>query len=72
MLYDEPEHLQIHADQYRTDAHLPHFGQTAGLDAEDAIGVIDATVRAIVRDVDAATAQGRGARCRCSPSRCSR
>ena len=61
VLYDEPEHLQIHADQYRRDAHLPHFGQTAGLDADDAIGVIDTTVRAIVRDVDAATAQGGGA-----------
>jgi hypothetical protein len=50
-LYDEPEHLQIHADQYRKDGHLPHFGQTEGLDAEQSSTVIDATVRKIVGDV---------------------
>ncbi|MDQ7879161.1 hypothetical protein Q9R08_14320 [Microbacterium sp. QXD-8] len=60
VLYDEPEHLQIHADQYRTDAHLPHFGQTDGLGAEEAIAVIDTTVRGIVRDVDAAVADSGG------------
>ena len=54
VLYDEPEHLQIHADQYRHDAHLPHFGQTEGLTADEAIAVIDVTVRGIVDDVDAA------------------
>jgi len=58
VLYDEPEHLQIHADQYRHDAHLPHFGQTEGLGAEEAVAVIDDTVRGIVRDVDAAAACG--------------
>ncbi|MFE5409013.1 hypothetical protein [Microbacterium sp. NPDC056569] len=57
VLYDEPEHLQIHADQYRHDAHLPHFGQTEGLSAEQAIAVIDDTARGIVRDVETATAQ---------------
>lgn len=55
VLYDEPEHLQIHADQYRHDAHLPHFGQTEGLGADEAVAVIDDTVRGIVREVDAAT-----------------
>ncbi|MFK4834660.1 hypothetical protein ACI3KY_02905 [Microbacterium sp. ZW T2_14] len=61
VLYDEPEHLQIHADQYRTDAHLPHFGQTDGLGAEDAVAMIDATVRCIVHDVDAAVADSGAA-----------
>ncbi|WP_019180772.1 hypothetical protein [Microbacterium yannicii] len=54
VLYDEPEHLQIHADQYRKDAHLPHFGQTDGMAAETAVAVIDATVRGIVSDVESA------------------
>jgi hypothetical protein len=54
VVYDEPEHLQIHADQYRKDAHLPHLGQTDGLQAESAIAVIDATVRDIVTDVQRA------------------
>jgi hypothetical protein len=59
VLYDEPEHLQIHADQYRHDAHLPHFGQTDGLTTDEAIAVVDAAVRGIVRDVGtAATADG--------------
>jgi hypothetical protein len=61
VLYDEPEHLQIHADQYRRDAHLPHFGQTEGLAVQDAIALIDGTVRGIVRDVDAAAAAGGSA-----------
>jgi len=56
VLYDEPEHLQIHADQYRHDDHLPHFGQTDGLSAPEAVEVIDRTVRAVVHDVDEATA----------------
>ena len=54
VLYDEPEHLQIHADQYRHDDHLPHFGQTEGLTADESIAVIDRSVRRIVRDVEAA------------------
>nr|WP_201468845.1 hypothetical protein [Microbacterium hydrocarbonoxydans] len=55
MLYDEPEHLQIHADQYRRDAHLPQFGQTEGLPAEQAIAVIDAAVRRMIDTIDVAT-----------------
>ncbi|WP_312173401.1 hypothetical protein, partial [Microbacterium sp.] len=62
MLYDEPEHLQIHADQYRHDAHLPHFGQTEGLTADEAIAVIDATTRGIVDTIDRAAEAGGGAR----------
>lgn len=62
VLYDEPEHLQMHADQYRRDAHLPHFGQTDGLCTEDAIAVIDRTVRGIVRDVGTAVGESGDAR----------
>lgn len=53
VLYDEPEHLQIHADQYRKDAFLPHVGQTAGQDADAAIATITATVRDLVARTDA-------------------
>lgn len=61
VLYDEPEHLQIHADQYRKDAHLPHFAQTHGMDAQSSIEAIDNTVRTIVSEVDvAAGASGEG------------
>lgn len=55
VLYDEPEHLQIHADQYRRDDHLPHFGRTDGLTTDAAIATIDATVRNVVAEVAAAT-----------------
>jgi hypothetical protein len=36
LLYDEPEHLQINAGQYRKDAFLPHWGATDGLTLEQA------------------------------------
>lgn len=36
LLYDEPEHLQINASQYRKDAFLPHWGATDGLSLKDA------------------------------------
>lgn len=58
VLYDEPEHLQIHADQYRRDDHLPHFGRTDGLTAEESVAVIDRTVRGLVRDVREASESG--------------
>ncbi|TLS51649.1 hypothetical protein FE782_14200 [Paenibacillus antri] len=35
-LYDEPEHLQINAGQYRKDAFLPHWGATDGLSLAEA------------------------------------
>lgn len=31
LLYDEPEHLQINAGQYRKDGWFPHWGETEGL-----------------------------------------
>lgn len=60
VLYDEPEHLQIHGDQYRTDDFLPQFGDTSGMSAEAAIDTIDSAVRGIVDEVStAANASGR-------------
>jgi len=34
LLYDEPEHLQINASQYRKDGFYPHWGATDGLTLE--------------------------------------
>lgn len=36
LLYDEPEHLQINASQYRKDGFYPHFGATDGLALDEA------------------------------------
>ena len=60
MLYDEPEHLQIHGDQYRKDAFLPHFGDTTGMSTGAALDLIDATIRGIVSEVEHA-AEGQAA-----------
>jgi len=60
VLYDEPEHVQIHADQYRKDAFLPHFGDTTGLSADDSIALIDRTVRGIVQEVREAAQDPQG------------
>lgn len=57
VLYDEPEHLQIHGDQYRKDDFLPHFGDTSGMSAEAAIHTIDTAVRGIADDVASAAHQ---------------
>ncbi|WJH33816.1 hypothetical protein N6H14_28070 [Paenibacillus sp. CC-CFT747] len=35
LLYDEPEHLQINAGQYRKDGWYPHWGTTDGLSLEE-------------------------------------
>lgn len=62
VLYDEPEHLQLHASQYRKDAFLPHFGDTAGLSADESIDLIDTTIRGIVGDVAHAVDHGSAGR----------
>lgn len=61
VLYDEPEHLQINADQYRNDAFHPHFAKADGLAADEAADRIAESVAGIVRETDAATA-GSGIR----------
>lgn len=59
VLYDEPEHLQINADQYRKDAFHPHFASPDGVMAEAAADRIAAAVAAIVDETEAATARSR-------------
>lgn len=54
VLYDEPEHLQIHASQYRKDAHRPHFGSTTSTDPEDALEVITRTVSELTESISQA------------------
>lgn len=49
LLYDEPEHLQINAGQYRGDEWLPHFADTAGLDARAAEASVAAGLERVVR-----------------------
>lgn len=44
LLYDEPEHLQINAGQYRKDGWHPHWGATDGLSLEE-------SARRLVRQV---------------------
>lgn len=56
VLYDEPEHLQINADQYRKEEFLPQFAVTEGLAAEAAADRVAESVRAIVDDVETAAA----------------
>lgn len=40
LLYDEPEHLQINASQYRKQTFLPHWGTTDGLSLEQSLGAV--------------------------------
>ncbi|SEE95163.1 hypothetical protein [Ruania alba] len=55
VLYDEPEHLQINAAQYRRDAVRPHFGSTQDLSAGEAAELIEANAREIVNAVEQAS-----------------
>lgn len=48
VLYDEPEHLQINADQYRKDGFHPHFGSVDGMPPDAAVETIASRVGAIV------------------------
>jgi len=45
VLYDEPEHLQINAGQYRTDGWFPHWGRTDGLTAPAAKAAVTEAMR---------------------------
>ncbi|WP_084129053.1 hypothetical protein [Demequina sp. NBRC 110055] len=56
VLYDEPEHLQINAGQYRHDGWYPHFADTAGADLAAAGSAVAASVRDVVADAQAAAA----------------
>ncbi|QTH44469.1 hypothetical protein J4772_08775 [Cohnella sp. LGH] len=52
LLYDEPEHLQINAAQYRKDGFYPHWGATNGLTLAE-------SQEAVVETVAAATSRVR-------------
>jgi hypothetical protein len=45
LLYDEPEHLQINAAQYRKDGWFPHWGITDGLSLEQSREQVELAVR---------------------------
>ncbi|MDR6880606.1 hypothetical protein [Bacillus sp. 3255] len=45
LLYDEPEHLQINAGQYRKDGWYPHWADTDGLDAANSRSKVEQAVR---------------------------
>lgn len=60
LLYDEPEHLQINAAQYRTDTFKPHFGVTDGLDSAASEETITRTIEERAREL-ADLLTGRGA-----------
>ncbi|ULL17137.1 hypothetical protein DVH26_23455 [Paenibacillus sp. H1-7] len=51
LLYDEPEHLQINAGQYRKDGWFPHWGSTDGLDLQQSREAVERSVEERVRHV---------------------
>jgi hypothetical protein len=55
VLYDEPEHLQINADQYRKDGFHPQFGSVDGMPADAAVDALAGRVAGIVGGIHAAS-----------------
>ncbi|MDD9268252.1 hypothetical protein ACFPES_14530 [Paenibacillus sp. GCM10023248] len=51
LLYDEPEHLQMNAGQYRKDGWFPHWGDTDGLGAAQSEARVAAAVTRRVNHV---------------------
>ncbi|WP_168119862.1 hypothetical protein [Paenibacillus sp. HB172176] len=51
LLYDEPEHLQINAGQYRKDGWYPHWGETDGLTLAEAGDKVGASISLRVKHV---------------------
>jgi hypothetical protein len=51
LLYDEPEHLQINAGQYRKDGWFPHWGSTDGLNLQASRDRVEQSVRSQVQHV---------------------
>jgi hypothetical protein len=61
LLYDEPEHLQINAAQYRKDGWYPHWARTDGLTLAEAREAVAEAVARRVRHVEAlAREEGSG------------
>lgn len=56
--YDEPEHLQMNANQYHKEAWLPHFGDCEGMEAAQAVAAIHNEASQLVERIrhDAGTA----------------
>jgi len=46
LLYDEPEHLQINAAQYRKDGWFPHWAATDGMSLDASRSAVEEAVRA--------------------------
>ncbi|WP_282935339.1 hypothetical protein [Paenibacillus sp. RC67] len=51
LLYDEPEHLQINAAQYRKDGWFPHWGSTEGLSLQESRLKVEHSVRDRIKHV---------------------
>ncbi|WP_028548321.1 hypothetical protein [Paenibacillus sp. UNC451MF] len=51
LLYDEPEHLQINAAQYRKDGWFPHWGSTDGLSLQESRLKVEHSVKDRVKHV---------------------
>ncbi|MFC6456142.1 hypothetical protein [Paenibacillus vulneris] len=51
LLYDEPEHLQINAAQYRKDGWYPHWGDTDGLSLKESRTKVEQAVNDRVQHV---------------------
>ncbi|XEC96118.1 hypothetical protein AB6A23_06040 [Paenibacillus tarimensis] len=51
LLYDEPEHLQTNAGQYRKDGWYPHWGGTEGLDLQQSRSKVERSVLSRVKHV---------------------
>lgn len=52
LLYDEPEHLQINASQYRKDGWFPHWGSTEGLSLYESRLKVEQAVHTRVQQVE--------------------
>lgn len=52
LLYDEPEHLQINAGQYRRDGWYPHWAPTDGHSLVQSRSLVEQAAAARVRQVD--------------------
>ncbi|OXM87975.1 hypothetical protein CF651_02435 [Paenibacillus rigui] len=57
LLYDEPEHLQINAAQYRKDGWFPHWGVTDGMSLEAARSKVERAVQEQVKHVQHVSGQ---------------
>lgn len=62
LLYDEPEHLQINAGQYRKDGWHPQWGRTDGMSLSESRSSVEQAVRQHSRHVRSIVEQAGGSR----------